>query len=250
MPPTRYRTPLVALGLLILTNGPVFFVNRRILDGALGWEEPFTRQVFVATALVAVATVVLDRHRQNGERLFRPAPLAAAAIAFFAVWIVLSTFWSLAPDITRGRSAIYIGLPAMAWILADLDFSRLRAALGLAAGFAVGASLLVVVSTERIGLDKNDDWLGIYTNRNSLAPVAGLAIIVGLSLMAGFRSMAQNGLLMFLPLFLIDELRTGPLWMGVTMMAMQMGGLVAAPIAGICSDRVGQIGRASCRERV
>jgi len=65
-------------------------------------------------------------------------------------------------------------------------------------------------------------------------------LVLGLSLMAGFRSMAQNGLLMFLPLFLIDELRTGPLWMGITMMAMQIGGLVAAPIAGICSDRVGR----------
>ncbi len=65
-------------------------------------------------------------------------------------------------------------------------------------------------------------------------------LVLGLSLMAGFRSMAQNGLLMFLPLFLIDELRTGPLWMGVTMMAMQAGGLVAAPVAGICSDRIGR----------
>ncbi|GMQ75484.1 MAG: MFS transporter [Gammaproteobacteria bacterium] len=65
-------------------------------------------------------------------------------------------------------------------------------------------------------------------------------LVLGLSLMAGFRSMTQNGLLMFLPLFLIDELRTGPLWMGVTMMAMQVGGLVAAPVAGICSDRIGR----------
>ena len=58
--------------------------------------------------------------------------------------------------------------------------------------------------------------------------------------MAGFRSMAQNGLLMFLPLFLINELNTGPVWMGIAMMAMQMGGLVAAPIAGTWSDRIGR----------
>ena len=185
--------PLVALGLLILTNGPVFFVNRRFLDGALGWEEPFTRQVFVVTALVAGAAVVLDRYRESGERLFRPSPVAAAAIVFFGVWIVLTTFWSLAPDITRGRSVIYLGLPALAWIVADLDFARLRAALGLAAGVAVAASLLVVISTERIGLDRNDDWLGVYTNRNSLAPIAALALIVGLSLMADTRGGRRLG---------------------------------------------------------
>ncbi len=65
-------------------------------------------------------------------------------------------------------------------------------------------------------------------------------MVLGLCLMAGFRSMTQNGLLMFLPLFLIDELHTGPIWMGVVMMAMQMGGLVAAPVAGAWSDRIGR----------
>ena len=65
-------------------------------------------------------------------------------------------------------------------------------------------------------------------------------LVLGLCIMAGFRSMAQNGLLMFLPLFLIDELQTGPIWMGVAMMAMQAGGLVAAPAAGAWSDRIGR----------
>jgi MFS family permease len=65
-------------------------------------------------------------------------------------------------------------------------------------------------------------------------------MVLGLCLMAGFRSMAQNGLLVFLPLFLIDELHTGPIWMGVAIMAMQMGGLVAAPLAGAWSDRIGR----------
>ncbi len=65
-------------------------------------------------------------------------------------------------------------------------------------------------------------------------------LVLGLCLMAGFRSMAQNGLLMFLPLFLINDLHTGPIWMGVAMMAMQMGGLVASPLAGAWSDRIGR----------
>lgn len=65
-------------------------------------------------------------------------------------------------------------------------------------------------------------------------------MVLGLCLMAGFRSMVQNGLLVFLPLFLIDELHTGPIWMGVAIMAMQLGGLVAAPLAGAWSDRIGR----------
>ena len=65
-------------------------------------------------------------------------------------------------------------------------------------------------------------------------------MVLGLCLMAGFRSMAQNGLLVFLPLFLVNDLETGPIWMGVAMMAMQMGGVIAAPIAGTWSDRIGR----------
>jgi len=65
-------------------------------------------------------------------------------------------------------------------------------------------------------------------------------MVLGLCFMAGFRSMAQNGLYVFLPLYLVNELGTGALWMGIAMMAMQLGGVVAAPVAGVWSDRVGR----------
>jgi sugar phosphate permease len=64
--------------------------------------------------------------------------------------------------------------------------------------------------------------------------------VLSLCLMAGVRSMAQNGLLMFLPLYLSDVLQVSPVWMGVTLMAMQLGGMVASPIAGTWSDRIGR----------
>lgn len=184
MSPSRSRTILVAVGLAIFTNGPVFFVTDHVLGGDLGWEQPFTRQLYIAAALVAVTTVVLDRYRLSGERLATPSPVAAAAVIVFTVWAVLSSLWSLAPDLTRGRSLIYVGLAAFAWIVADLDFGRFRAALALAMGTCVAASLVIVIVSESIGTDRNDDWRGIFTNRNSLAPVAGLAIIAGLSLLA------------------------------------------------------------------
>ncbi|NQU61513.1 MAG: MFS transporter [Rhodospirillales bacterium] len=61
-----------------------------------------------------------------------------------------------------------------------------------------------------------------------------------LSLMAGFRTMAQMGLLVFLPLYLADVAGMGPFMMGVTMMALQVGGICASPIAGAWSDRIGR----------
>ena len=64
--------------------------------------------------------------------------------------------------------------------------------------------------------------------------------IAGLCLMAGFRSMTQNGLYVFLPLYLVDELGTGPVMMGAAMMVLQLGGVFAAPVAGTASDRIGR----------
>ena len=61
-----------------------------------------------------------------------------------------------------------------------------------------------------------------------------------LCLMAGMRSMMQGGLLVFLPLFLADELKLNPFWMGMALMLLQIGGIVAAPIAGVLSDRIGR----------
>ena len=61
-----------------------------------------------------------------------------------------------------------------------------------------------------------------------------------LCLLAGFRSMTQYGLLAFLPLYLTHDLKVGPFWMGLTLAALQMGGIVASPLAGLFSDRIGR----------
>ncbi len=63
---------------------------------------------------------------------------------------------------------------------------------------------------------------------------------MGLCLMAGFRSMTQNGLLMFIPIYLANVLKVGPFMTGVGMFAMQIGGFFAGPIAGAWSDKKGR----------
>jgi MFS family permease len=64
--------------------------------------------------------------------------------------------------------------------------------------------------------------------------------VLGLCLMSAFRSMTQNGLMVFLPLYLAHEMEVSPLVMGIALAALQGGGLIATPIAGRLSDRVGR----------
>ena len=81
------------------------------------------------------------------------------------------------------------------------------------------------------------------TFRDYVAGMKGILkerAVVGLCLTAGFRATAINGFLMFLPLYLINELKFSEIKMGSTITTMQVGGLIATAIAGILSDNIGR----------
>ena len=61
-----------------------------------------------------------------------------------------------------------------------------------------------------------------------------------LCLLAGFRTATQNGLLVFLPLYLTHDMKASPVAMGFAMAMLQAGGVIAAPLAGLWSDRAGR----------
>ncbi|MGJ3259046.1 MAG: MFS transporter [Rhodospirillales bacterium] len=104
-------------------------------------------------------------------------------------------------------------------------------------------AVLIVASIAR--MDKDAD--GQVSNKITVGEYfSGLRVMftdraaMGLCLMAGFRSMTQNGLLMFIPIYLANVLKVGPFMTGVGMFAMQIGGFFAGPIAGAWSDKKGR----------
>ena len=74
----------------------------------------------------------------------------------------------------------------------------------------------------------------------ALKALASDRSIVLLCIMAGFRSMTQNGLMLFLPLYLVNELKAGPMLVGVAMTGIQAGALISGPLAGAMSDKLGR----------
>lgn len=109
--------------------------------------------------------------------------------------------------------------------------------------FAVAAALLVILGrhekSEHISAG-GSSGLGF---RAYLAGVSGLfkdKTVVGLCVMAGFRSMCQNGLLVFVPMLLRDTMGFGPVMLGAAQSAMQAGGMVGGPVAGVMSDHMGR----------
>jgi MFS family permease len=64
--------------------------------------------------------------------------------------------------------------------------------------------------------------------------------LVLLTASSAFRSMTQNTLLTFLPVYLAYEMHFSPFWVGAGMFALQAAGFAATPIAGHLSDRMGR----------
>ena len=181
------RDALIVAALLVCSNGPVMYLAHHVLHGAALWEDPAVRGIFAAMAGACVLAVVLDSQRVSGRRLGVPSLVGSVSVITFTVVIVASSLWSLDPSVTRARSVIYIGLAALAWIIADLDFARFRRALMVMLASVLAGSLLVVVLSGAIGRDHNGDWRGLFGSPNELAPLAALGLLVGLPALLGAR---------------------------------------------------------------
>ena len=64
--------------------------------------------------------------------------------------------------------------------------------------------------------------------------------LIFLTTSSAFRSMTQNALLTFLPVYLAYEMHFSPFWVGAGMFALQAAGFAASPIAGHLSDSMGR----------
>ena len=118
--------------------------------------------------------------------------------------------------------------------------------LNVVPGLIMSALLLVFLGTLQLG-SKRVVSSGDDPPRQSLAEYGrGLRqlfrsrSLVLLSTSGAFRSMTQNSLLTFLPLYLARELGYSVVLIGASMFALQAAGLAAAPIAGHLSDRMGR----------
>ena len=115
-------------------------------------------------------------------------------------------------------------------------------------GLVVSLLLLVMLGTLKLGskratptytlADEAPQSLADY-GRGLRALFRNRSLVL-LSTSSAFRSMTQNALLTFLPLFLAREMGYSPFLIGASMFVLQAAGLVASPVAGHLSDRLGR----------
>ena len=114
-------------------------------------------------------------------------------------------------------------------------------------GLLMSGLLMVFLGSVTLSRKKKPDKPDDAAAGQSVAEYfAGLKVLlknrnlIYLSTSSAFRSMTQNALLTFLPVFLAYEMGYNPFWVGLCMFAMQTAGFAAAPISGHLSDKMGR----------
>ena len=166
----------------MLTNGPVFLFSKSVVDRSGDWEDPAVWPFFAAAAVASA--VLFATSRSLAEPLTASQKTAAGAVAAYSLAAVASALWSVHPSATAWRASVYVGLGMLAWVLSRLDPDDLAAALSGVTGVAIAGSVVLVALRPDLGLDSNDDWEGLYTNRNSLAPLAAIGVLAGVRYLA------------------------------------------------------------------
>ena len=132
--------------------------------------------------------------------------------------------------------------PAIAGLLL-LAMTWQTASMALAAPVFVA---LVIVAVALLPRERPAQAAGGRRGMSFADYVAGMVAIArnrpvrNLTLVTGVRGMAQAGIVLYVPLYLVNVLEFSPAQQGTAMMLMQLGGVAASMIAGTLSDRIGR----------
>ncbi len=99
--------------------------------------------------------------------------------------------------------------------------------------------IMIVLPKDKIMKEGTKRGVGLSDYVLGLKIIIKDKAVVGLCVMAAFRTAAQVGLFTFIPLYLVEVMKTSSVFMGTNMTAMQLTGVVASLIAGTASDKVG-----------
>ncbi len=175
-----------------------------------------------------------------GNSLWHPTAIPTLARSYPARKGLVLSIHGMGGNVGDALAPLVIGslLAVLTW--------RQVVVINVIPGLVMSLVLLAMLGTLRIG-SKARQGAGEEARVQSLADyfrgVPALfrnRSLVLLTASSAFRSMTQNALLTFLPVYLAYEMGYSPLWVGAGMFALQAAGFAATPIAGHLSDRMGR----------
>lgn len=161
-----------------LTQGPVFklwWASAKVSETSISETYRFT---FIA---VQIPALILLGYRIQTSRL-RVAPVAL--LTGFVSWMWISTLWA-----TSGRDTIVeatvLVVTAAAGLYLARSFSHIQQMFLVCIAMQPGVilSYIAVKRNWELAVSLEGHWVGIYFNRNSLAPVAAVGMLAALGLL-------------------------------------------------------------------
>jgi exopolysaccharide production protein ExoQ len=186
------RTGAAVAIVVCLSSAPFVALSRWVARVPLATDTwPYRLSYWGGAALGAVLLLVDIVWPALSGRLGRAAVpwIGIAPAAGLVAWTLLSVLWTDSPQRTR-EHAVLMALVMGGAIWFGLALTFRQQVLALFVGFqsltlvSVGAAL--ALSSARFAED--DTWMGVFGNPNTLSPVAGLAIVSTLGLLAFWRS--------------------------------------------------------------
>ncbi len=223
------RLATVVTLVIVLTNGPVFLLAIDVLNRPGHWEDPAVWPFFAAAGIVPAVLLVLDRSSRPPRPRTGTEWAAVTAVLWYSLAALLSSTWSVDGSETLWRATVYVGLALLAWLMSAMSARDLQLVLAAFTATAVTTSAILMVVWPHLGFDSDGHWQGVYTNRNSLAPIAALGLLVGLRYLVDSekRSRMAASALCILSLAALAGAGSRTAWLAFGVAAV----VAAAPIA-------------------
>jgi len=180
------------LALFALTQGPVYQIWKYSAERIAALPSPSLPFIYFATfiAVQAPGVVLFARRAQGSWFQWRSNQALIALLA----WLGLSVLWS---SFARHSLPEFVALTMTtaygAYLATSFTHRQLWWIIASAMGLGVGMSWFAVMRLWEGAYNFLDGyWIGIYFNRNSLAPVAAVAIIGALGVVVSEWSLLRN----------------------------------------------------------
>lgn len=178
-----------------------------------------------------------------GNNLWHPAAIPTLAHRYPQRKGLVLSFHGMGGNVGEALAPLVAGM-LLAW------FSwRTVVVINVVPGLVMAVLILMLVGALGAAGGR-DDNTGInahsgegWNMRRYLQDLLGLVrdrTLMLICVSAGFRTMTQVGLLVFLPVYLAYEQGYSPIAVGVCMTVLQVAGMIAGPIGGHLSDRIGR----------
>lgn len=132
--------------------------------------------------------------------------------------------------------------PFVAGMLLQLFSWREVVVMNVIPGIFMAIAILVYLGRLQLdgGKKADETQLSLAGTARGFALLLKNRTLMMLSISSAFRSMTQNSLLAFLPLYLANQLGYNAALVGTCMLMLQAAGFIASPVAGTLSDRMGR----------